>query len=552
MQVAAAYQEPIHLTVTSDHPGNIFGSGDARELYLYLTNKTQQNLKGMLGFRYLTHSGEQLDEGEPVKFELSRGQEKKLEPVRIPGGIRRFDTYYAEVSMTVQSADDCGMPEKKYGPVRYDFSIMNKLEKGEEPNRAVRMNSHHGLLWGDPDIVFGLAREAGFSGVRDEYRWQHAETEKGNYACPEGARDWVSAAERQGLDALWILDYGNVLYGESNYDLPDDSRYPGTEEAFLKYVDWITSSFKGRIRYYQFWNEPDTKHFTNSDDNPGQYVRMLRRVYETVKKNDPSAKVVGLAISRHCFKKELAFVKEAVLAGAADYMDAASFHPYQFSREFSGRLFQEQIRQMREIFSQAGRPDMPFLITEMGIAAYPEGKWPDEYAAAAQTVQMWALAQVDPDVDAVYEFHFMNNHPSVLWENAASEQNRFGLINHECERVPYSARPGAVAGAAYNKLIGNARLENRYVKTLDSQGHQAYVLQMKREKDQKDVLIYWSECGSRTFGLKLGAERAEAFDMYSNPEGVLAAADGRFTLTASPCPSYLAGDFSEFEIWFTD
>lgn len=31
MQEAAAYQEPIHLTVTSDQPGNIFGSGDARE-----------------------------------------------------------------------------------------------------------------------------------------------------------------------------------------------------------------------------------------------------------------------------------------------------------------------------------------------------------------------------------------------------------------------------------------------------------------------------------------------------------------------------------------
>lgn len=76
MQEVAAYQEPIHLTVTSDHPGNIFGSGDARELYLYLTNRTQQNLKGTLDFRYLTHSGERLDEGEPVEFELSCGKEK--------------------------------------------------------------------------------------------------------------------------------------------------------------------------------------------------------------------------------------------------------------------------------------------------------------------------------------------------------------------------------------------------------------------------------------------------------------------------------------------
>ena len=537
--------DPIILNVTSANVGNIFRADDEKELIPVIKNIMKYPIDCELSYRFLTHSGNDLGGEGKLEFDLGGFETKQTEAIKVPDNITRYGTYDIEVSVNVHGNIEGKEYNKTVEPVQYDFSIMNKQNEGEASNRIIKTNSHIGSKYGDPDIALKLTREAGLSGIRDELRWEVAEKRKGGYTYPEPARDWVPKAKQYDLDRMWILDYGNLLYEDNIKAFPDDSLFPGSETAFLNYVDWISKTFKGEIEYYQLWNEPDVKGFNFHRSSAEQYTKMLKKVHDVVKKNDPNGEVVGFGVSRYGIN----YVRDAVACRAADYMDAASFHPYQFSGKFSGAVFKEKVQEMHDAFASVGKPDMPLYVTEMGIAAYPEGGlWPDEYGAAAQNIQLWTITEAEQLVDSLYAFHFINPIPATLWENAASQENRWGFINHENERVPYSARPAGIAAAAFNKLVCNAEMKNKYINTVDDEGHETYVYHLKRESDGKDVLVYWTEYGSETLGIKLGTDHAESFDLYSNSEGQLNATNGVFTLTTSYEPTYLVGDFSDFEI----
>ena len=538
-------EDSVILSIGSAQLGNIFRADDQKELLPAAENITSYPLDCALAYRFMTHSGEDLGGEGNMAFQLDGFETKQLGVIEVPDDITRYGTYEIEVTMTAKAVIDGETQEIAAPPVEYDFSIMNKLDEGEAPNRMIKTNSHLGIKYGSPDAALSLVRDAGFSGIRDELRWQTVEKEEGVYESPEPARDWIPAAEEYGLDRMWILDYGNKLYADQTNAFPEDELFPGYEEAFLNYVDWVSTTYKGRIDYYQFWNEPDVKQFNYYRADAKQYTKMLEKVYETVKNNDPDGKVVGLAVGRDGFH----YLRKAVEAGAADYMDAASFQPYQFSGKFSGAEYKETIQKIRDVFAAAGKPDMPLLVTEMGIAAFPEGgKWPDEYTAAAQTIQLWTITVAEKQVDALYAFHYVNPKPDTLWEDAATQESRWGFVNHEKERVPYSAHPAAIAAAAFNKIVGNADMTDSYINDADDKGHQTYVYCLKRESDGRDVLVCWTEYGSETLEIRLGTDSAEAYDLYSNAEGPILAENGVFTLTTSYEPAYLVGDFQDFEV----
>ena len=535
---------PLSVSVTSDYAGNIFDADDEKLLNINIENNTSYNLSAEIEYNWFNHNGSLIDIGDKLEVDMpSRGKSTYL--VKVPQSITEYDTYYLKITRAASGMVAGNAYEMEYSPAKYDFSIMNKLTEDDEPNNVIRTNSHHGVGWGDPEVVLKMATEVGFSGIRDEIRWHHAELEEGVYTKPTGKRDWINSAERNGLSSLWILDYSNLLYTDNLYAFPDDSKFKGSEDAFVKYVDWVSKTYGNEIEYYQLWNEPDTSGFNYYSSGASKYVKLLKKVYPVIKKNDPDAKVVGVAASRN----GLGFAKLVLLYGGGDYMDAISFHPYQATGKFSGESHIKAINNYKNALKSYGHADMPMLITEMGIAAFPEGGvWPDEYVAAAQTIQMWAISQADSSVEAVYQFHFMNNHPSILWDDAQSIQQRFGLINHENELVPYSARPAAIAAAAYNKLVGNAKVVNQYTKVADENGHKTYLYHFEREKDGKDVLIYWTEYGSERLKINLGTENVTGYDMNSNPIQPSISDSGIVTLTSSYEPSYIVGDFSDFEI----
>ncbi|MCS5948678.1 hypothetical protein LNP05_22205 [Klebsiella pneumoniae subsp. pneumoniae] len=60
----------------------------------------------------------------------------------------------------------------------------------------------------------------------------------------------INQAASFNINTLVVLDYGNKHYN-SNY-------YPNTEEslnAYNRYVEWTARHLKGKVKYYEIWNE---------------------------------------------------------------------------------------------------------------------------------------------------------------------------------------------------------------------------------------------------------------------------------------------------------
>ena len=544
----------IDIGLNSKHTGNIFDSDDKKELWLLAENKLNVPMDIEINYEITDREGNFIEEGG--KWNKSLEATEKAEDEHFTVGVERFGLY--EVKITYTCTFEWGGKMRSVNNERLlDFSIMNKLTEEEEPNRLIRTNAHEGMAWADADTVAQMYVDAGISGVRDEYRWGLLEQTKGQFnviyrANGQVTKDFPAINTNRGMDQLLILDYGNGLYmpGEATDAkvIPDNKRYPGSEEAFLNYVDWITKHYGNSVKYYEFWNEPDHPPFNkyrdtaNNRGDAQMYVNLLKKVYPIVKKNAPKSLVVGGAVTTGG-----AYFMDYILeAGGGEYMDAVSCHSYIMDGTYTGDEWKTTINKIHAAKKKYGCEDLPLLVTETGVAAYPEGgKWPTDFVAGMQIVQMIALAQAEELAQELYLFQYINNFPNIAWADGTQEQ-RWGFVNHRNEAVPYSARPAALALSAYNKLVGNAKIENKYVSEPDADGHRTYLYQFKREKDGKDVLVYWTEYGSETVGVKLGCDTAQSFDSYSNSEGALSATNDVFTLTTSFEPRYLVGDFSDF------
>lgn len=173
-------------------------------------------------------------------------------------------------------------------------------------------------------------------------------------APPEWARregsDWVPA----GLDRPW-----------------DDPA-----NAWGAFVYATVSRFKGKVRYYEIYNEPDLDQFW--DGSPEEYAALLATGYRAAKAADPSAQVImaGMAHwSRPQFAEQvLNALRQIPDAEANNYFfDVAAWHWY--SR--ADQLY-ERVLWARDLLQRYGMGEKPIWINETNIPVWGDGKGPQE------------------------------------------------------------------------------------------------------------------------------------------------------------------------------
>ena len=60
----------------------------------------------------------------------------------------------------------------------------------------------------------------------------------------------------------------------------------------------MVSRYKGRIRAYEIWNEPNlAREWGGRPPNAGQYVSLLKEAYRRVKQADPNAMVISAGLT---------------------------------------------------------------------------------------------------------------------------------------------------------------------------------------------------------------------------------------------------------------
>ncbi len=176
----------------------------------------------------------------------------------------------------------------------------------------------------------------------DRLDWASVEREKGVYHIPPEADRALAESHAAGVETLLTLDYGNNLYQQvkSAPDFGPTWRRghpflqcaPTTPEAvaaFARYCGFMVGHFRGRVRYFEVWNEENGWFFDDwatggSLAQVRAYGRALKAAAQAIKQANPEAVVVfgGTAGST------LDYPRLALEEGAGPWVDVFAFHPY--------------------------------------------------------------------------------------------------------------------------------------------------------------------------------------------------------------------------------
>ena len=235
----------------------------------------------------------------------------------------------------------------------------------------------------DPQKAYDRVAELGVKWVRIQSGWARTEREKGVYdfAWIDPIIDNLIA---RGLKPWVCLCYGNGIYDEKAAEVFGAVGCPPifTQEqktAWINYVKAFVNRYKGRVEYYEVWNEPDGKWCWKHGVNATELGEFTLATAKAVKEADCSAKVIGGVVCLRSIK----YLNEAFAAGMGDYIDYISFHEYTSDET---QVF-ERVTALRALAAKYN-PAIDIIQGESGSqsrsggnGALKEGAWTEEKQA---------------------------------------------------------------------------------------------------------------------------------------------------------------------------
>ena len=208
------------------------------------------------------------------------------------------------------------------------------------------LSERFGLVHGDPPFLV----ELGSAWNRFDFNWDSIEREKGVFNFRE-LPERVEASLALGVNILPILDYEPAW---------DRDRSPADEETLAywsRYVSRCVAQFKGKLRYWQAWNEPNIS-FWKPAPNAYDYAQLLKCTYLAAKEVDPEVRILGV----NCSDIDLKFTEDVFRNGGLRYCDVVAYQPYRIAPEV-GHF--EEVAAARELMARFGGVK-PIWFTEMG------------------------------------------------------------------------------------------------------------------------------------------------------------------------------------------
>ena len=180
----------------------------------------------------------------------------------------------------------------------------------------------------DPNKAYPYVAKSGVKWARLQSGWQRTEREKGvyNFAWLDEVVDNLIAV---GVEPWLCLCYGNDLYTEIakiHFGAVGCPPIYSEEEkqAWINYVHATVEHFKGRIHYYEVWNEPDGKWCWKTGPNAQELADFTEATAKACRETDPTCEVIGYVL---CLFKD-SFVQEFTDTGVWQHLDGISYHAY--------------------------------------------------------------------------------------------------------------------------------------------------------------------------------------------------------------------------------
>jgi hypothetical protein len=202
--------------------------------------------------------------------------------------------------------------------------------------KGVGINSgHYNNLAGVKDLNVDM--------VRDFIAWSDVEIQKGVY-------DFTSSDEKfnnltsHGIEQLFIIYYSNCLYSNmpsnSGYDcwlyVPRNAaRFEIFKKAFGNYTYEVVKHYKGKVKYFELWNEPNIfwEPHINDELQATQYIALMKEGYTRAKEANPDAVILSAGIDTADMDLVKRYIEDYYKQGAKDYFDILAIHPYCYYEE---------------------------------------------------------------------------------------------------------------------------------------------------------------------------------------------------------------------------
>ncbi|MDR1982067.1 MAG: cellulase family glycosylhydrolase [Tannerellaceae bacterium] len=254
------------------------------------------------------------------------------------------------------------------------FGVAAHLQSGEE-HLQMPQNLH-------------MIREAGIGWMRTDFSWSGIESPQGTWHFDHLDR-MVDELEKADIRILGLLlfsvDWANPAYRHL--------------DAWLEYVERTVTRYKGRVRHWEIWNEPNlTRFWDTPGGDPVLYTRLLEVTYKKIKEIDPQVTVLYAGTAGIPYE----YLEQSFEAGAGHYFDLLCIHPYRpfiTSAEQTVQYY-DDIERLRALMAKYRIDKKKIWITEMGVTTMAGIKTSDKDAfreAREESGKDWKVAVVSDE-----------------------------------------------------------------------------------------------------------------------------------------------------------
>lgn len=332
---------------------------------------------------------------------------------------------------------------------------------------------------------------------------------------------YVNEAEQHGAEVMLPLcsppQWASARPNEKSpwgQAAPGGAAEPTLLADWSRYVQTVAERYKGRIRRYEFWNEPNaishTPFFTGTIDDAVQLTAEAHRVLKSV---DPANTLTGPAGTGR--GKEFDWVDAYFARGAKDHLDALSYHFYVAHTAPEAMI--EYVSRFRALARKHGLDDLPLINSESGWVIAND-KSPSSHLGADEN---WPI--LPQDLAAAY----ISRALILGWALGLAGYHLFCWDHFSMGLVEPATKEIKPAGMAYGKTV-TWMLGATMTGCSSSQG--VWVCELRRPGNVVSRLV-WRESGNARDWYVPADWKARTVETLS---GVVAGVSGLFSLGQQP------------------